>query len=831
MFGDFFLIKMLRKTLTNKYVKRVLKGLGVFIVLIFVLFLGAAAYIHFNKDSIIARIKEKINNSINGSLTIKDVDVSLLTTFPFASVNLYNVSLLDSQYHKPIVLAEEIAFRINVFQLFSSNPDIAKLVVNNASLNIFTDSTGYSNASAFAKKDTSNSSNQPGSTIRKIEIKNTAVSIADALRNKLYAFDLKSVTATVDKKDSLLYVKLDEECFVKGLGFNLKKGSYLQNQLIEAKNWNLVVNAVTQDITFGKSGISINHHPYDLEGAFHLKDSSWFQLHVVTKNVGYMQAGQILTERIRQKLALLNLKKPLDILEADVSGPLAKRGDPHIHAKWITSGNDITTPIVNFNDCSFSGTFDNYVSDSLETGDENTAIIINNLKAKWGDIPLTSDSLRIWDLSNPMMQFTFNSDCNFEQLDQQLALTSIKLTDGTAHLALQYNGPVIPDPSLLSKLTANIKIENGTLLYQPRNISFTNCNGSISVSENNIAVDRLTCDVKQNHFEINISGLGVNKLAQKDSGKTYIACNVFSPSLNLGDFKAAFTTKKNTTSRRGVSKLAATALKIDDMLEKGDMLLNLKAPKVQLEKFTAENAEAQLLFQQDDWEIQKAFLQHAGGSLSVSGKIHQVNPDYHLATAKLNLQNVDVRKVFYAFNNFGQTGISYTNLRGKMNTTATIKAGLSNKGHLVDNSMYGNVDFSVKNGALINYEPIQEIQKNFFKNRDLTNITFAELKDKLVIKGNQVQISRMEIASSAITMYVEGVYGFKEGTDISIQIPLSNLKDPDKNPGIQPKGADAKVGPSIYLRAKNGVSGKVKIGVDVLRMFRKKKKTDTKKEG
>ena len=168
--------------------------------------------------------------------------------------------------------------------------------------------------------------------------------------------------------------------------------------------------------------------------------------------------------------------------------------------------------------------------------------------------------------------------------------------------------------------------------------------------------------------------------------------------------------------------------------------------------------------------------------------------------------------------------MSYTNLRGKMNTDAKLTLGLNNKGKVVNNSMKGIVDFSIKNGALINYAPIQEIGKNFLKNRDLTNVTFAELKDRLTINGNLIQINRMEIASSALTMYVEGVYSFKEGTDISIQIPLSNLKNVDTTAAVANKGTDAKVGPSIYLRAKDGVSGKVKIGVDVLRMFRKKKK-------
>ena len=821
----FFLISMIKINTTNKYIKAALKITGLFVLLVVLLFFIAAAYIHFNKDSIAEKIKSQIDSAINGSITIADLDVSLLSTFPNAAVNLEQVAVLDTQYHKPLLQAAVISVRINIFQLLKSNPDIAKLVISNSKFDLFTDSNGYSNASIFAKKKTGKAGNASSTIVRKVVLQNFEVSIANDTRKKLYAFTFKELSATIDREDSLLQIKLDEECFIKGLGFNLPKGSYLQNQTLEAKNWQLTFNTVTQDIYFDKSAISINNHQYDLEGRFHFKDSSWFRLHVVTKDVRYKVAAAILTEKIQKKLFLMDLEKPIDLLEADISGPLEKRSDPYLTATFTTKNNDITTPVVSFNNCSFTGKFDNHISDSLDPDDENTKVIFNNFKASWGDIPLTTDSIVVSNLADPIIKFNFQSQCTFKQLDDQLALQTISFTGGDAQLSLHYDGPLIPDASLLSKLTANIKIENGTLVYEPRNLSFINCNGNVSISENNISVDRLTCDIKQNHFEINIAGFNVNKLAQKDSGKTFIACNVFTPSLDLGDFKAAFSSQKTVKKRKGTSKLASTALQIDNLLEKGDMQLNLKAKQIQLDNFTATNAETQLLFQQDDWEVQKAYLQHAGGSLNVSGKIHQVNPSYHEANATLNLKNVDVRKVFYAFGNFGQDGMSYTNLRGKMNTDAKLTLGLNNKGKVVNNSMKGIVDFSIKNGALINYAPIQEIGKSFLKNRDLTNVTFAELKDRLSINGNLIQINRMEIASSALTMYVEGVYSFKEGTDISIQIPLSNLKNVDTTEAVTNKGTDAKVGPSIYLRAKDGVSGKVKIGVDVLRMFRKKKKS------
>ncbi len=815
---------MFRKTLPNKYVKGTLKAIGIFGLCLLVILVIAAAYVHFNKDEIIAGIEEKINNSISGNLTVKSTDVSILTTFPNVSVNLYEVSLTDSLYKKPLLHSAEIAIRINVFQLLSANPDVAKLVVKDAAVDLFKDSLGYSNSSALVKKDTAKAGKSSSSIVRKIEFRNVSVSISDAPLNKLYAFTFNNLEASINRRDSLLLIKMDEECMIKGLGFNLKKGSYLQNQLLVAKNWKLAFNTSLLEISFNKTDISINNQNYNIEGNFHLKDSAWFHIHVITNNVAFKAAAQILPENVQKKLGLIEIKNPLTRLEAEINGPLARGTDPHLVATWSATGTEVVTPVITFSNSSFSGSFNNHISDTLEEGDENTTVTINNLKADWGDIPLTSDSLVIHDLSNPGLKFSIASHCSFKQLDEQLALETIELKDGSAQLTLNYDGPLIPDPSLLSKLNANIKFENGTLEYIPRNISFINCNGSIDISENNVTADSLSCDVEKNHFEINIRGNDVQRLAQKDSGKTFISCNVFTPLLNLADFKSSLSSAKNIKKRSAAGKLAATALKIDDMLEKGDMLLDLKATKIVLDKFTANNMEAQFLFEQDDWQVQKAFLQHAGGSFTVSGKIHQVNASYHEAVAELNLRNVDIKRVFASFNNFGQDAITSANIEGKMNTTANLKLGLDNKGRIVENSIHGTVDFSVKNGALINYAPLQEIQKNFLKGRDFSYLTFAELKDRLTIDGYLININRIEIASSALTMYAEGVYSFREGTDISIQIPLSNLKDPNKDPGIKTEGVDARVGPSIYLRAKDGISGKVKIGVDLFRMLRKKKK-------
>jgi hypothetical protein len=85
----------------------------------------------------------------------------------------------------------------------------------------------------------------------------------------------------------------------------------------------------------------------------------------------------------------------------------------------------------------------------------------------------------------------------------------------------------------------------------------------------------------------------------------------------------------------------------------------------------------------------------------------------------------------------------------------------------------------------------------------------------------------MEIRSTVMTMFVEGSYNMKKGADLSIQIPLSNLKNQSGNVLPENQGINRKIGPSARLRAKNGDDGKLRISWDpfnkAVRKMKKKK--------
>lgn len=139
------------------------------------------------------------------------------------------------------------------------------------------------------------------------------------------------------------------------------------------------------------------------------------------------------------------------------------------------------------------------------------------------------------------------------------------------------------------------------------------------------------------------------------------------------------------------------------------------------------------------------------------------------------------------------------------------------------NSITGSLFFAIKKGALLNYKPLEQIKVSFLKNRNLDDIEFAELKDSLNIKEEDVILQRIEIASSAIIFFAQGVFSFANNTDISIQVPFSNLKKQSENYTPENLGSDVKGGPSLYFRARPDKDGKIKIKLDLFKEFRKLK--------
>lgn len=783
--------------------------------------IGLSIYISSSKERLLTFLSERMKETIIGELKIDKADITVWQTFPKIGIKLTNVTISDSFYHRPFLNAKEIIGKVGLLDVLGMKVKISSVEINDAVIHTFTDKNGYTNSYVLKPQNKPKRKSKKPVVISNLELNNVTAISENAIKQKRFELRIKEADADINLNAGKYFIDLDEDIFVRGLGFNLPKGYWLENQRIQAK-WKLQFDTAGSILSFDETKVKIQGQPFIMKGAFFMNaPAAHFRVEASTKNISYADATALLKPTTSAKIKKINFSKGLNV-KVVLDGPLAYKTIPLVKVDFSTADNNLTTPVINFNNCSFTGNFINQVNSALPRTDDNSRVTINSFVSKWGDIELKAQHIAVTNLLQPVIQFEFYSQCTLPQLDEQLSSTTLKFINGNAKLYLAYNGALIADASLLDQLNAKIRINNGKIVYVPRNLTFSECNGNISLTGNNLLVDSFQCNLNTNHFIVNITGKNLNRISSKEPGKADINCNVYSPAIDLSDFKVLFSQKNKVVAKTQKGGLAKTANSIDNAVESGNLFFNMRAGKITLQNFQATNVTANILFQEDDWQIQKAFLQHADGTFNLTAKVHQVSDALHQLSAQMNLQHINVKKLFYGFNNFSQTTLTSSNINGTMDSKTNITANINSSGKLVLSTLNGQMYFSLKNAALINFQPFLNMQKYVFKKRDLKNVQFAELKDTFDIRNGDIYIHRMPIQSSALTMYIEGLYSFGDRTDISIQVPLTTLVSKPDDFKKNSKAKNDRPGPSIYLRAKDK-NGQVKIGLDLFRKMRDRK--------
>ncbi len=812
--------------------KYTLRGIAIVIGVFLLLYVVAYLYVSFNRKEIITQVTTQISGKLAGKVSIGNVDLSFVRTFPQISVLLQKIAIKDTMYdeHKhAFFTADKVFARISVFNVITKDDPLTGIRIDNGNLYLYTDTTGYSNNYLLAgkkKPDTTIKTTANKLMLNEIKLNNFHITIDNRVSNKLLEFDTEKFVCDLRDKDSTIRLRTKNNIFIKSFAFNLDKGSFVKGKTFKG-NFDLFYNLRNKLLYFNNISVNIGKQPFNLTGRFNLGPTPNFKLIVNTKNLDIANGRTFLPEKVALAVSVVTLDKPINVKVA-ITGPLTP-GEPLVNVDWSTTAKTtVTTPFFVFNNCTFTGGYTNELISGLPRKDPNSRIRIHQFTGDWEGITMKSQNIFIDDLVHPMINFDVTSGFSLTTLNNVLQNNSLQLSDGHADLAITYSGPLIKNNNANTIVNGDLKIRDGLIMYTPRNIPLKNVNGSIVFKNTDILVKDIRTNVQGNSIIMNGSLKNVFALIETNPGKIALDWHIYSPQLNLATLTALL--KKRTSvvnANKGKSKFGKTARQIDDMLEQSNLSVDLKADKLIYKKFTATNVNASIGMFENSWNLNNVSLQSGGGAMKIKGYIRDKNDRMSEVKVNVNIENADVNKVMYAFNDFGQDGISFNNLRGKLNSDVDVKLDIDNDLAGSPENMEGEVNFSLKNGALVNYEPIKKLQIFLFKNRNFDEIRFAELKNKLEIRNKEVYINRMEIQSTALTLFVEGVFSMKGNTDLSIQVPLKNLKKRDEDYKPENIGVKTKAGASIYVRGRPGDDGNIKFKLDLLKKFRK----DDKNEG
>ncbi len=165
----------------------------------------------------------------------------------------------------------------------------------------------------------------------------------------------------------------------------------------------------------------------------------------------------------------------------------------------------------------------------------------------------------------------------------------------------------------------------------------------------------------------------------------------------------------------------------------------------------------------------------AGGMVALSGYFNGSDAEHIYMKPDLKMRNVDLEKMLFKFENFGQDHLVSENLKGKV--TTQIKGNIRVYPDLVPDLDQSDIemDVSVINGSLKNYDPMDALSE-YMGDKNLKYIRFDTLQNHIDVKKGIIVIPNMTIESSLGHMELSGTHDSDHNIDYYLRIPWKTVK-------------------------------------------------------
>jgi uncharacterized protein involved in outer membrane biogenesis len=811
------------------------KILKIFLILIAVIAIAVAAligYFNSHRDEIHEKILTSMRDKLHALVEFDKMEFSLFENFPYLAIQLKNVLIADSLYDRyktPLLSSEMLSLETNFWSLLTLNIDFKIVVIEHASLQMFTCSDGYSNKYILAnlsKKDTTavpekKSKSKAEFNIEWISLNEVLISIKDSIKSKAFGFNFQSVNCKLNNTGAEMNAYVEGDIFIEGLAFNQLKGTYLNKQPIFLKT-HLKINSEAGFIEIMPSTLNVQKAHFDLSGSISTKDKD--ELKLVLHNDAFVleDAKNILTKHIYSKIEKYAFLGPM-IVDAELRTPLKGSGsDPNITVKARAKKIPLSIAGFEIDAASFDGVFQNYSDTATKPCDENSTIVFQNFSAEASGLKING-LVKIIDLKVTKIDLDLKGAAPLKDLQGFVNENTIELKDGMFNLNLKLQGNVVQlydsvSKKINGKADGELVISKGSILNKQTNLELKNINLRIGINPDG----RHTLNFSGNApgSDLTLNGEIEKLLAFLVSSEPVltIKAKIESNTLNFEPLLASKAGAPVAPVKKKKKLEQDVAASVDRFLYNSEINASLNVKHAFFRKFNAYNLTGNMSISNGKASIEEFSFEHANGKVKYTASLEKTGTGFD-ASFKSTVDNISMSEFMEAFENFNQQSLTGKNIKG--NISLDIDASCSTDANLkIDpGSMKGHLKLDIVNGELNNFQPLINMSKYVFKNRNLDSVQFSTITGGADLMGSEIELHKLIILSTAISFAVDGTYSFGDKTDLSIQIPLKNVeaKSPEYFSSVE------KFNNYVFVRGKTK-DNKISFSYDPFKKMRKDKK-------
>ena len=363
------------------------------------------------------------------------------------------------------------------------------------------------------------------------------------------------------------------------------------------------------------------------------------------------------------------------------------------------------------------------------------------------EFDLTSDKLQLEDL------FSYGGENYVPEDYRHEVLSELKLHGA---VDLHFNDGFRSSDLRLTQLDTKMKMHP---------MKFKNFNGRVHVEDEHLVVEELNGQIGKSKFSLDMNYyFGEDEAIRKRD-------NHFGLAASHLDVDELF----NYNGTPG--QLAENPSEHEDVfniyeLPFSTMTIDLDIQHLNYHRYLLDDLHTRLRTTPDHYiYIDTMRLKAAGGVIELAGYFNGSNKDKIYFSPNLKLKGVDLDKLLFKFENFGQDHLVSENIHGKITTTITGKIHMhADMVPILDDSEI-HMDAAILNGSLVNYAPIVDL-KEYFIDKNVNKVRFDTLKNHIDFKDGTINIPNMTINSSLGYMVISGTQDIDYNMEYYIRIPL-----------------------------------------------------------
>ncbi len=821
--------------------KKMLKVSGIVLAVLILIAAAGGLWVYFNQGKIFRKVQEAVNQRLDGELSVESYHFSPLYdglgfTFKLSGIRLHDRRF--ATYKTELLRAERLLVTLDVRRLFSRKVVIRRIRMDNGEVFIFKTRDGFSNLSVFGKSK-SDSTVREGSApaadflraIRQITLANCKVTVADSSTMKRVQAVVPLLVNRLSSTDSSVNNDVEGHVLFREMVFKASQGSFLRNKNTKL-DLHLSYNSASGLLHIRPSSLqTADHEVVGIGGQLGFADGNR-KMHLVfdCKNMPVPAALSLLTRHLQERLGRFG-KKARATARVDIYHTFESKAT-RVEARFKADSLSYQIRLGLLHGISAGGFFTNQADPVRPPGDDNSLVRVSNIRGYFETLPL-SGNLLVSQLKNAHAVLDCRVTGDRKALNGILDDKRYRVSEGKMTVAVDYQGPLKEmynekTNRLNGQLKGKIVLDNLALVYVPRQIQISQIRGNLSFDERVVTMPEVYFFDGENKVYLSGSVDGLLPHFYEESVPLRASIKARIP-----DWKVNWITAfvNNSPSRQGVTRKRHVQLAdlLDDAIDNIRIDARLDAGTLRYKSLVAQNVVGQMSLSRGSLALDNFSMNACGGSVRISGGINFENPRYAPQVyLRGKLSNADVKSVFASLENFGQETVTHQNIRGKLTSDFYFNSQLTNQVALVPSSMNGKIRVRLNQAELINFGPFLRIKRLLFKNRNLEHVRFDLMEREFILRGEEIEFSKMQIESNAFTLFVDGTYSFGAKTDIGIQVPLSNFRKRDENYQFREYHPDS-VGRSIYLKAVDD-GGKVVIRPVIAPGKRKRSQRDTDRE-